>query len=118
MSRALPMAGFGVTPYGRIWVTPEADDFIEVDSQGRVLNKIQDIEQLKSTQPLKNPVYEAGECVVLALDPTTAVMIHRATFTGEKDGKELVETHRSLHVFVKRGDHWQVLATQETSIRE
>ncbi len=23
MSRALPMAGFGVTLYGRIWVTPE-----------------------------------------------------------------------------------------------
>ena len=96
-----------------------ADDFIEINLQGRVLNKSQDIEQIKSdTQRLKRPTYEAREYVVRVLNPAAAVMIHQATSMGERDGKQFSETHRSMHVFIKRGGRWQALATQETTIKE
>ena len=41
-------------------------------------------------------------------------MTHSATITGQRDGKDFTEMHRSMHVWVKRKGHWQVVATRAT----
>ena len=44
------------------------------------------------------------------------VMTHRGTTKGMKDGKEVTESHRSLHVFQKNGGKWQVVANAQLPI--
>lgn len=48
----------------------------------------------------------------------TAVMTHRTTITGKRDGKDFTEMRRSMHVWVKRDGRWQVVATQATPIEQ
>jgi len=34
-----------------------------------------------------------------------------------QDGKEVTESHRSLHVFQKRGGQWQVVANAQLPVK-
>ena len=93
-----------------------ADDFMG-DSPTGAQTKAQHIAEAKANAPdITNATYIADEYTVRFLDPNTAVMTHRASEKGLKKGKEYTDQHRSMHVWVKRGDRWQVVASQATPI--
>jgi len=93
-----------------------ADDFMG-DSPTGAQTKAQHIAEAKTNAPdITNATYIADEYTVRFLDPNTAVMTHRASEKGLKKGKEYTDQHRSMHVWVRRGDRWQVVASQATPI--
>ena len=91
-----------------------ADDFLAVGPKGEELGKH---EQIAATNPnLQNASYTADEYKFEMLSPDVVVMTHRATTKGTQDGKEITESHRSLHVFQKRSGQWQVVANAQLPI--
>jgi hypothetical protein len=93
-----------------------ADDFMG-DSPTGAQTKAQHIAEAKANAPdITNATYTADEYTVRFLDPNTAVMTHRASEKGLNKGKEYTDQHRSMHVWVKRGGRWQVVASQATPI--
>ena len=46
------------------------------------------------------------------------VMTHRGTTKGMQNGKEVTESHRSLHVFQKQNGRWQVVANAQLPIAQ
>lgn len=93
-----------------------ADDFIGNGPTG-IATKAQNIDEAKANAAnVTNATYVADEYTVRFLNPNTAVMTHSAIEKGLNKGKEYTEQHRSMHVWVKRGDRWQVVASQATPI--
>lgn len=93
-----------------------ADDFMGVSPTG-VATKAQNIAEAKTEAPnITNATYVADGYTVRFLDPTTAVMTHSALEKGLNKGKEYTDQHWSMHVWVKRNDRWQVVASQSTPI--
>jgi ketosteroid isomerase-like protein len=94
-----------------------ADDFMGDSPTGGAQTKAQHIADAKaSAADITNATYTADEYTVRFLDPNTAVMTHRASEKGMKKGQEYTAQHRSMHVWVKRGGRWQVVASQATPI--
>jgi len=79
-------------------------------------------EQLAATTAtssnVQNASYTADEYKFEALTPDVIVKTHRATTKGMQDGKEVTESHRSLHVFQKRDGRWQVVANAQLPIKD
>ena len=50
------------------------------------------------------------------LSPDVVVMTHRGTTKSMQNGKEVTESHRSLHVFQKQNGAWRVVASAQLSI--
>jgi hypothetical protein len=93
-----------------------ADDFMGVSPTG-AQTKAQHIAEAKANAPnITNATYTADEYSVRFLDPNTAVMTHSASEKGMNKGKEYTGQHRSMHVWVKRGGKWQVVASQATPV--
>jgi hypothetical protein len=63
-----------------------------------------------------NASYTPDEYKFEMLSPDVVVMTHRGTTKGMQDGKEVTESHRSLHVFQKQGGKWQVVANAQLPI--
>jgi ketosteroid isomerase-like protein len=63
-----------------------------------------------------NASYTADEYKFEMLSSDVVAMTHRGTTKGTKDGKEVTESHRSLHVFQKNGGKWQVVANAQLPI--
>ena len=65
---------------------------------------------------VQNASYVADEYKFEMLSPDVVVMTHRGTTKGMENGKEVTESHRSLHVFQNRDGHWQVVANAQLAI--
>jgi ketosteroid isomerase-like protein len=83
----------------------------------------QDKQQLVTTNAsgaagVQNASYTPDEYKFEMLSPDVVVMTHRGTTKGTKDGKEVTESHRSLHVFQKQGGKWQVVANAQLPIEQ
>ena len=83
----------------------------------------QDKQQLVATNAagaagVQNASYTPDEYKFEMLSPDVVVMTHRGTTKGMKDGKEVTESHRSLHVFQKEGGRWQVVANAQLPIEK
>lgn len=65
---------------------------------------------------VQNASYTPDEYKFEMLSADVVVMTHRGTTKGMKDGKEVTESHRSLHVFQKQGGRWQVVANAQLPI--
>ena len=83
----------------------------------------QDKQQLVTTNAsgaagVQNASYTPDEYKFEMLSPDVVVMTHRGTTKGMKDGKEVTEAHRSLHVFQKQGGKWQVVANAQLPIEQ
>jgi len=63
-----------------------------------------------------NATYTPDEYKFEMLSSDVVAMTHRGTTKGMKDGKEVTESHRSLHVFQKNGGKWQVVANAQLPI--
>ncbi len=67
---------------------------------------------------VQNATYTPDEYKFEMLSSDVVVMTHRGSTKGMKDGKEVTESHRSLHVFQKQGGKWQVVANAQLPIEQ
>jgi hypothetical protein len=65
---------------------------------------------------VQNASYTPDEYKFEMLSSDVVVMTHRGTTKGMQDGKEVTESHRSLHVFQKQNGKWQVVANAQLPI--
>ncbi len=65
---------------------------------------------------MQSASYTPDEYKFEMLRPDVVVMTHRETTKGMQNGKEVTESHRSLHVFQKRDGGWQVVANAQLPI--
>jgi hypothetical protein len=95
-----------------------SDNYLGIGQKGEALGKQEQVAATTGTSAnVQNPSYTADEYKFEALSPDVIVMTHRATIKGTQAGKETTESHRSLHVFQKRGGQWQVVASTQLPIK-
>ena len=95
------------------------DNLIAVGTKGEAQDKKQIIaDNVATGTGVQNASYVADEYKFELLSPDVVVMTHRGTTKGMKDGKEVTESHRSLHVFQKRDGNWQVVANAQVAIEK
>jgi hypothetical protein len=95
------------------------DNFIGVGTKGEAEGKQQQLASTTATSSgVQNATYTADEYKFESLTPDVVVMTHRATTKGTQDGKEITESHRSLHVFQKKGGQWQVVANAQLPVTQ
>ena len=93
------------------------DNLLAVGTKGEAQDKQQLIADNKATSAgVQNASYMADEYKFEMLSPDVVVMSHRGTTKGMQNGKEVTESHRSLHVFQKRDGRWRVVANAQISI--
>jgi hypothetical protein len=95
------------------------DNLVAIGTKGEAQNKQQMIADNKATSAgVQNASYTPDEYKFEMLSPDVVVMTHRGTTKGMQNGKEVTESHRSLHVFQKRDGRWQVVANAQLPISE
>jgi len=73
-------------------------------------------EQMAATTSTPSTGYVADEHKFETLTPDIVVMTHRGTSTTTEGGKQVKESHRSLHVFQRTNGNWQVVANAQVPI--
>jgi len=87
------------------------DNMLSIGSKGEAEDKQQLIADNKAASAnVQNASYNADEYKFEMLTPDVVVMTHRGTIKGTENGKEVTESHRSLHVFQKVNGQWRVVA--------
>jgi len=89
------------------------DNMLSVGPKGEGGGKKEQIATITGT-PTSG--YVADEYKFEMLSPDIVVMTHRGTSTSMEGGKPVKESHRSLHVFQRVKDNWQVVASGSTPI--
>jgi hypothetical protein len=93
------------------------DNLLAIGTKGQAQDKKEMIADNKATAAgVQNASYKADEYKFEMLSPDVVVMTHRGTTKGMENGKEITESHRSLHVFQKQDGHWQVVANAQLPI--
>ncbi len=93
------------------------DNLLAVGSKGEAQDKKELIADNKAVSAsVQNASYVADEYKFEMLSPDVVVMTHRGSTKGMENGKEVTESHRSLHVFQKRDGGWQVVANAQLPI--
>jgi uncharacterized protein YcfJ len=90
-----------------------ADNMLSVGPKGEGGGKKEQIATILGTPATG---YVADEYKFEMLSPDIVVMTHRGTSTSMEGGKPVKESHRSLHVFQRVKDNWQVVASGSTPI--
>ena len=94
-----------------------AEDYLQIDLDGNVLDKAATLQRIKSSfaQLQSNPV---DDKMVVRIYGDTAVITGRAAPKGTINGTEFVGAIRYSRVYVKRGGRWQVVLFQQTRIAQ
>jgi len=93
-----------------------ADEYTSTDSDGRVLNRTQDIAEIKSGDvQLESAVPDEMKVHVYG---DAAVVTGRSTIKGQLKGKPISGQYRWTDTFVWRNGRWQCVATQGTRIAQ
>jgi ketosteroid isomerase-like protein len=93
------------------------DDLLAVGTKGEEQNKKQMIaDNIATASQAQNVTYTADEYKFNMLSPDVVVMTHRGTTKGMENGKEVTESHRSLHVFQKQNGGWRVVANAQIPV--
>lgn len=94
-----------------------SDHVLAVGPKGEAQNKQQLVSaNTAASAGVQNSTYTPDEYKFEMLSPDVVVMTHRGTTKGTQDGKEVTESHRSLHVFQKQSGKWQVVANAQLPI--
>lgn len=93
-----------------------ADDLTYTHSTGAVDTKESYIGNLKSGKA-KYLKLDHSEIKVQLLSKDTAIAIARASVVTVSNGKESPANLSLLHVYVKRGGHWQMVAHQSCKVQ-
>jgi ketosteroid isomerase-like protein len=95
------------------------DNMLGIGPKGDPQDKQQLIASNKAlSADVQNGTYAADEYKFDMPSSDVVVMTHRGTTKGMKDGKEVTESHRSLHVFQKQNGRWQVVANAQLPIAQ
>ena len=90
-----------------------SDKILALGQKGEAEGKKEQMAAITST-PLTG--YVADEHKFETLTPDIVVMTHRGTSTTTEGGKQVKESHRSLHVFQRINGNWQVVASAQVPI--
>jgi uncharacterized protein DUF4440 len=95
-------------------VRDDADDYLQIDTDGRVLNKAATLERIKSSYArlVANPVDD----LAVRVYGDTNILTARAWSQGVLDGKEFTDALRYTRIYVKRDGRWQVVPFQQTRV--
>lgn len=92
---------------------------LAVGTKGQAQDKKELIADNAATSAgVQNPSYTADEFKFEMLSPDVVVMTHRGTTKGTQNGKDVGESHRSLHVFQKINGQWKVVANAQVPIAQ
>jgi hypothetical protein len=95
------------------------DNVLGIGAKGEAQDKQQLIASNKAlSTDVQNGTYAADEYKFDMPSADVVVMTHRGTTKGMQNGKEVTESHRSLHVFQKQNGRWQVVANAQLPIPE
>lgn len=94
----------------------EADDIVSTDPSGKVTDKQQDVQALKSGE-LKFESMNLSDMKVHVYG-NTAVATGTNTIKGSYKGQDISGAYRFTDTWVKRNGKWQVVASQGTKITE
>jgi hypothetical protein len=95
------------------------DNVLGIGAKGEAQDKQQLIASNKALSTgVQNGTYAADEYKFDMPSADIVVMTHRGTTKGMQNGKEITESHRSLHVFQKQNGRWQVVANAQLPIAE
>jgi hypothetical protein len=93
------------------------DSVLGIGAKGEAQDKQQLIASNQSgSAGVSNSTYTADEYKFDMPSSDVVVMTHRGTTKGMQNGKEVTESHRSLHVFQKQNGRWQVVANAQLPI--
>jgi hypothetical protein len=90
-----------------------SDKMLALGQKGEAEGKKEQIAAITSTP---SSGYVADEHKFEMLTPDVVVMTHRGTSTTTEGGKQVKESHRSLHVFQRNNGNWQVVASAQAPI--
>ena len=83
------------------------DSVLAIGAKGEAQDKQQLITSNKSASAgVSNGTYTADEYKFGMPSSDVVVMTHRGTTKGMQNGKEVTESHRSLHVFQEQNGRW------------
>jgi uncharacterized protein (TIGR02246 family) len=91
-----------------------ADDWVNIDFQGKVVTKAQTIANLKSGLPATQAA-GLGEMKVRVFGDS-AIVTGSDTGKSASKGKEVIEKYLWTDVFVRRNGRWQAVASQSTKV--
>ena len=91
-----------------------ADDWVNIDFQGKAVTKAQTIANLKSGLPATQAA-GLGEMKVRVFGDSAIVTGSDTGKSGSK-GKEVIEKYLWTDVFVRRNGRWQAVASQSTKV--
>ena len=95
------------------------DNLLGIGAKGEAQDKQQLIASNKALRSgVQNATYVADEYKFDMPSSDVVVMTHRGTTKGMQDGKEVTESHRSLHVFQKQNGQWRVVANAQLPVAE
>jgi uncharacterized protein (TIGR02246 family) len=100
-----------VAALARLW----SDDYTFTNPSGRLLSKKERLANFTSGATALGAIENEGD-VQVRVYGNTAVVTSRATLNARYSGQESSGAYRSLHVWVKRGGRWQLVANQVTRI--
>jgi hypothetical protein len=90
-----------------------SDKILALGQKGEAEGKKEQMAAIASTPATG---YVADEHKFETLTPDIVVMTHRGTSTTTEGGKQVKESHRSLHVFQRTNGNWQVVANAQVPI--
>ncbi len=82
------------------------DDFVEIHPGGEIVNKQQQIDQIKDPQRSLNEIHPDNIDVRYA-SPDVAVVLDTTTIRGTNGGVNYDGQHRVIRVFVKQHGRWR-----------
>ena len=95
-----------------------ADDFFALNPQGRLLNKEQQMENLKRPDRTLKVLNPRETHVQFYGDGKVAVLTEHVTVDGMDKGKPFGGEYRFLRVFAKQGGEWKVVLAQGAPMPE
>ena len=91
-----------------------AEEYVQIDWDGRVLNKAATLARIKSNDiQLRSNTLNEIDVRVYA---NTAVVTGLATRKGTADGKDISEGIRYTRIYIHREGRWQVVQFQQTRV--
>jgi ketosteroid isomerase-like protein len=89
-----------------------ADDFFAMNPQGKLLNKTQQLENLKRPDRILKVLNPRDTRVHFYGDGKVAILTEHVTVDGTDKGVHFGGEYRFLRVFAKQGGEWKVVLAQ------
>ena len=95
-----------------------ADDFFALNPQGKLLNKAQQLENLKRPERTLKVLNARETHVQFYANGDVAILTEHVTVDGHDNGKPFGGEYRFLRVFAKQNGNWKVVLAQGSPMPE